>query len=219
MAGQQSRFMGDFTFAQGQAVFLEQVPIASESTYRTFRWGRDLQIWLAEARDFRDPNPAPDRPRKKMWGAEQMAWFMESVEASDATFRILISPTPLTGPYRNSSENDNHTNLEGFAHEGRVLRNFIAQQANMIVICGDRHYQYVIEDPETGVREYATGPASDEHARGWSNDDVRPEHRYLNVVGGFLMVTVERQGDVPTLLLQHYGVDGQVLNEEMIIAE
>ncbi len=216
---QQSRFMGDFTFAQGQAVFLEQVPIASERTYRTFRWGQDLQIWLAEARDFRDPNPAPDGPQKTMWGAEQIAWFIESVEASDATFRILISPTPLTGPYQNSSENDNHTNLEGFAHEGRVLRNFLAQQANMIVICGDRHYQYVIDDPETGIREYATGPASDEHARGWSNDDVRPEHRYLNLVGGFLTATVERQDDAPMLMLQHYGVDGQILNEETIIAE
>lgn len=217
--GQQSRFMGDFTFAQGQAVFLEQVPLAGEHTYRTFRWGRDLQIWLTEARDFRDPNPAPDGPQKTMWGADQIAWFMESVEASDATFRILISPTPLTGPTRNAGENDNHTNEAGFAHEGRLLREFIAEQTNMIVICGDRHYQYVIDDPETGIQEFATGPASNEHARGWNEDDIRPEHRYLNVVGGFLAVTVERQDDVPELLLQHFGVDGQILNEESIIAD
>jgi alkaline phosphatase D len=154
-----------------------------------------------------------------MWGKDQMAWFMGSVEASDATFRVLISPTPLTGPYRNAGENDNHTNEAGFAHEGRFLRNFIAQQTNMIVICGDRHYQYVIDDPETGIQEYATGPASNEHARGWNEDDIRPEHRYLNVVGGFLAVTVERQDDVPELLLQHFGVDGQILNEESIIAD
>ena len=44
----ESKFMGDFTFKQGLAVFLEQVPMGKR-TYRTFRWGKDLQIWLVEA--------------------------------------------------------------------------------------------------------------------------------------------------------------------------
>ena len=85
----------------------------------------------------------------------------------------------------------------------------------MIVICGDRHYQYVIEDAETGLREYATGPASDAHARGWRSDDVRPEHRYLNVIGGFVAVTTERLDGAPTLTVRHHDVDGSVLNEDV----
>jgi hypothetical protein len=113
-----------------------------------------------------------------MWGQEQIDWFMETVAASDATFKILIAPTPLTGPYIDPIEMDNHTNEAGFLTEGRRLLEFIASQENMYVIAGDRHYQYVIEDPESGVREYATGPASNEHARGWDNDDVRPEQRH-----------------------------------------
>jgi len=216
---QQSTFMGEFTFAQGQAVFLEQVPMGSGPTYRTFRWGKDLQIWLAEGRDYRDPNPAPDGPDKSMWGEEQVAWFMDGVRNSDATFKILINPTPLTGPYTDPIEMDNQTNVDGFATEGRRLREFIAAQRNMYVIAGDRHYQYVIEDPETGIREYATGPASNQHARGWRNDDVRPEHRYLNVVGGFLLTTVVRRNGVPTMRMQHFGVDGTLLNEEVLQAE
>ena len=154
-----------------------------------------------------------------MWGAEQVAWFMDSVRSSDATFKILINPTPLTGSYTDPIEMDNQTNVDGFATEGRKLREFIAAQDNMVVIAGDRHYQYVIEDPETGIREYATGPASDKHARGWSNDDVRPEHRYLNVVGGFLLTTVARRNGVPTMLMQHFGVDGELLNEEVLPAD
>ncbi|MEK7996577.1 MAG: hypothetical protein AAB403_22475, partial [Planctomycetota bacterium] len=35
--GMQTRFMGDFTFEQGQAIFLEQVPMG-ERTWRTFHW-------------------------------------------------------------------------------------------------------------------------------------------------------------------------------------
>jgi len=213
----ESRFMGEFTFAQGQAVFLEQVPMG-ERTYRTFRWGQDLQIWMVENRDHRSANTDPDGPEKTIWGAEQKAWFIDSVRASDATFRVLISPTPTLGPY-NEGEIDNHTNLEGFFHEGEEIRALLAAQDNMIVICGDRHYQYVIEHAESGLREYATGPASDAHARGWRADDVRPEHRYLNVIGGFLSVTAERRDGIPTLLLRHHNVAGELLNEELLVAE
>ncbi len=45
--GIKSSFMGDFTFDQGLAVFRQEMPI-KDKTYRTFRWGKDLQIWLVE---------------------------------------------------------------------------------------------------------------------------------------------------------------------------
>lgn len=209
--GMETEFMGNFTFAQGQAVFLEQVPMG-EKTYRTFRWGKDLQIWLVEGRDFRSPNTMPDGPRKTIWGEKQKAWFKQSVRQSDATFRILISPTPLVGPDR-TNKKDNHANL-GFTHEGNELREFIAQQKDMVVICGDRHWQYVSVDKDTSVREYSCGPASNKHAGGWSNEQRFPEHRYLNVIGGFLAVCVDRTEDKPNITFTHYGVDGDVLNKD-----
>ena len=48
---------------------------------------------------------------------------------------------------------------------------------------------------------------------------MRPEHRYINVVGGFLLTRVVRRNGVPTMLMQHYGVDGELLNEEVLRAE
>jgi len=213
--GMETKFMGDFTFEQGQAVFLEQVPMG-ERTWRTFRWGKDLQIWLVEGRDFRSPNPIPDGPDKTIWGKEQKAWFKRTVRDSDATFRILISPTPLVGPDR-ANKHDNHANVD-FAHEGNELREFISKQKNMYIICGDRHWQYVSVDAKTGVREYCCGPASDKHAGGWSNDKRLPEHRYLNVIGGFLAVIVDRPEGKPMLTFRHYSVDGDILNEERLDA-
>ena len=123
--GQQTLFMGEFTFEQGLTVFREQVGMG-DRTYRTVRWGKDLQIWMVEGRDFRSPNPMLDGPEKTIWGKEQKAWFKETVRASDAAFRILISPTPVVGPDR-EKKNDNHAN-EGFTHEGDELRQFIAEQ-------------------------------------------------------------------------------------------
>ena len=46
-----------------------------------------------------------------------------------------------------------------------------------------------------------------------------PHHQYLNVIGGFLSVTVERVEGVPTLIARHHGVDGEVLNEDRVVAE
>jgi alkaline phosphatase D len=213
--GQQTRFMGTFTFVQGQAIFREQVPMA-ESTYRTVRWGKDLQIWLMEGRDSRSPNNSEDGPAKTIWGDAQKKWFEQSVAASDATFRILISPTPIVGPDR-QNKNDNHANA-GFSYEGDELRAFIATQNNMVVICGDRHWQYVSVDQKTGIREYSCGPASDAHAGGWRNEYLRPEHRYLNVTGGFLAVSVERSNGESAAIFQHYSVDGELLNEDILPA-
>jgi alkaline phosphatase D len=203
---------GDLAWEEGLAIFREQVPMG-RSTYRTRRWGRDLQVWLVEGRDFRSPNNMPDGPTKTILGAEQKAWFKRTVRESDATFKVLISPTPLVGPDR-GSKNDNHAN-KGFSHEGRELRAFISKQRNMYVCCGDRHWQYVSVDRESGVREYSCGPTSDKHAGGFSEKKKSPMHRYLKVKGGFLSVTVERDGAGPRITFRHHNVGGEVVNEDV----
>jgi alkaline phosphatase D len=208
--------MGAFTFKQGLNIFLEQVPMGSK-TYRTVRWGKDLQIWMVEGRDFRSANIMPDGPNKTIWGARQIVWFKRTVAQSDATFRILISPTPLVGPDR-ESKSDNHSNAN-FKYEGDMLRKFISEQKNMVVVCGDRHWQYVTADDATGLREYSTGPTSNVHAGGFREEYRGPEHRYLNIVGGFLSGTVEHINGKPTLTFHHYSVDGKVLNEDRLVAE
>lgn len=208
--GMQTKFMGEFTYQQGTQVFLDEVPMG-EKTYRTVRWGKDLQIWMVEGRDYRSPNPDPDGPDKTIWGAEQMIWFKRTVGESNATFKVLISPTPIVGPDR-SNKNDNHAN-EGFQYEGDMLREFISRQKNMITVCGDRHWQYVSKDAKTGLIEFSCGPGSDDHAGGWKQGEVYPEHLYLNVVGGFLEGAVSYTNGIPKLIFRHYNPDGKVLNE------
>jgi alkaline phosphatase D len=207
---------GALTWEQGLALFREQVPMGAK-TYRTIRWGKDLQVWLVEGRDFRSPNTMPDGPEKTIWGGAQKEWFFETVKKSDATFRMLISPTPITGPDR-GAKNDNHAN-KGFTHEGDELRSFIGKQKNMFVICGDRHWQYVSEDPGTGVREYACGSASDQHAGGFREKNRLPMHEYLKVKGGFLSVAIERTDDQVQAVMTHHAVDGTIYNQDIVKAE
>ena len=209
----QSAAMGAFTFSQGQKIFLEQVPMG-KSTYRTFRWGKDLQIWMVEGRDFRSSLEDTDGPEKTIWGNEQKAWFKRTVAASNATFRVLISPTPVVGPDRKAKK-DNHAN-SGYTHEGKELRQFLADN-QMQVICGDRHWQYHSVDPVTKLKEYSVGPGSDPHAGGWKQEDYFPDyHRYLRVAGGFLSVQIERLADVPTMTLQFHDTDGNLKFEDVV---
>lgn len=204
--------MGTFTFAEGQKIFRQQAPMMDGLSYRTFRWGRDLQIWLTDGRDFRSPNKAPAGPPKTIWGAEQKAWFFRTVKASDATWKVLISPTPLVGPDR-GKKNDNHSNA-GFQHEGDEIRAWLHANVpdNFFVICGDRHWQYHSVHPQTGLHEFSVGAASDEHAGGSPGEDPK-YHRFHRVKGGFLATTLKRVGDRSAIGFQHRDVNGKVVYE------
>ena len=205
----------DLTWEQGLATFREQVPMG-EKTYRTIRWGKHLQVWLVEGRDFRSPNTMPDGPEKTIWGAEQKQWFFDTVRASDATFKVLLSPTPVVGPDRLKGKNDNHSNA-AFATEGNEIRAFLAAQSNMYVVCGDRHWQYASIDPQTGLREFSCGPASDMHASGYKEDYYGEMHRFLRIKGGFLRVDIDGAND--TIHFRHHAVDGSIVNEESFQAD
>jgi alkaline phosphatase D len=203
--------MGAFTFAEGQRIFREQTPMSGPG-YRTFRWGRDLQIWLTDGRDHRSPNRQPDGPDKTIWGAEQKAWFKETVKASTATWKVLISPTPIVGPDR-GKKNDNHANA-GFTHEGDEVRAWMQANVpdNFFVVCGDRHWQYHSVHPVTGVREFSVGAASDSHAGGTPGENPA-YHRFHRVKGGFLSVQLTSAGARSHIDFRHHSVIGEVVHE------
>jgi len=204
---------GELSFARGVELFREQVPSGS-SPYRRTRWGRHLEVWLLEGREFRSPNSEPDGPDKTLLGAEQLAWLEETLTESDATFRVVVSATPIVGPDR-SNKADNHSN-RAFAHEGRRLRELLSRHPGTVVVCGDRHWQYASVDPDTGLWEFSCGPMTDRHAGGFSIDQRTDAHRYLAVRGGFLSVSVELGVDpeAPRLYLRHHDPQGLVLNEQ-----
>jgi len=200
---------GQLSYADGLKVWREHVPLMGKP-YRTFQWGLDLQIWLIEGREYRSNNDDPDGPDKSIWGEEQIQWFRETVAASTATFKLLISPTPIVGPDRDTKK-DNHAN-KTFYTEGSWLRKYLATLEGLFVISGDRHWQYFSEDPDTGLLEFGSGPVSDFHAQGWNPDDVRPAHRFLRVKGGFLHIHVRRESGKPCITFNHCNVDGNIVH-------
>ncbi len=189
------------THEEGIMVFKQVFPM-SDPTYRTFRWGQGVQIWLVEGRDYRSPNAMPDGPEKTLWGPEQLAWLRRTLLASDADWRILISPTPIIGPDR-VTKNDNHADPQGFWHEGQAFLDWIKDQQlhNLILVCGDRHWQYESLDLRGGRRiyEYSCGPTCDEHTA--KVPPITKSHRgvtqpYAAARGGFLTISYQPEGSL-----------------------
>ncbi len=207
---------GTVSFERGIEIFdKEQFP-SHEKRYKTICWGKDLQIWIMEGRNYRTSNHLPDGPEKTIWGKEQKEWLFRTLPKSDASFKLVISPTPIIGPDR-PNKNDNYSNAS-YKTEGDEIRNFIDGQKNTFMVNGDRHWQYVSHPEGTNLWEFSTGAGSDKHAGGWSQDNVKPEHRFLRVKGGFLFGEVKREGDKVLLRFTHCDVDGNEVHvEEFVI--
>ncbi len=214
------RRVDPLTYDQLAPVFAEQVPVGP-IPYRSFRWGKGLEIWLMESRDFRSPNPASDGPEKSLWGKEQKEWMKRTVQASDAQYRVVISPTPIVGPDELGRDyfqypggnGDNHTN-KSYGTEGNEIRSFFGQvkPRNLYEICGDRHWQYFSVDPKTGMHEFSTGPVSDTHTVKPFPADPR-YHRFLRFAGGFLSVSLEGSREKPLLAFRFHDTEGKALYE------
>ena len=192
--------------ATGLKVMLEQLPYApmgdpQAKTYRTHRVTRDLQIWLTENRVYRSPSSMEDGPKKTIWGAEQKAWLKSTLQASDATFKVLISPTPLIGP-DDLRKTDNHCDIGGFRHERDEFFTWLKETKianNFYLVCGDRHWQYHSVDP-SGLEEFSSGALVDANSRlGRKPGDpkstdaeatIKQPYYQTPASGGFLLVEV-----------------------------
>ncbi|WP_436715054.1 family 16 glycoside hydrolase [Roseiconus lacunae] len=198
---------GTVSFKEGVELFNNEQFPSHPKRYTSVRWGKALEIWILEGRDFRSPNSMKDGPEKSILGAEQKAWLLQSLRESDATFKVICSPTPIVGPDR-KNKRDNHAN-DIFEHEGNEIREALSELENVIVLCGDRHWQYASTDPDTGLWEFGCGPGSEEHQLGWKEGDERPMHRFLRVAGGFLSGRLSYGDGEPTLVLRHHTVTGE----------
>ncbi|NNG10066.1 MAG: alkaline phosphatase [Arenibacter sp.] len=213
--------------------FKEQLPVVdlednNAKTYRTHRMNQDLQLWFLEGRDYRSPNEMKDGPDKTMLGTEQLHWLKETLLESDASFKVIISPTPMVGP-DDAYKTDNHVNHDGFRHEGEAIFQWLVDndflEKNLYIICGDRHWQYHAMHP-SGIEEFSTGALVDNNSRAGrlagdpksTDPDSLIKQFYIqgdkeSASGGFLSVTVQRKDSVAVASFQHYDEKGNLLYE------
>ncbi|MEL6253930.1 MAG: alkaline phosphatase D family protein [Bacteroidota bacterium] len=215
--------------------FREQLPVvdpkdSQAKTYRSHRMNKELEVWLLEGRDYRSNNLEEDSETKSIWGKEQKDWLKSSLKESDATFKVIISPTPMVGP-DDAHKKDNHTNPEGFRQEGDAFFKWLNEEefphTNLFFVCGDRHWQYHAKHP-SGFEEFACGALVDNNSRaGYAAGDPKStdpdgliEQFYVQddaeeASGGFLHVASESKEGTSKLIFSFYDEQGELLYQSI----
>ncbi|PYO21717.1 MAG: hypothetical protein DMD88_08685 [Candidatus Rokuibacteriota bacterium] len=164
----------------GRRAFLEYWPIAppdEEPTrlYRKFRWGRLLEVFILDTRQYRSPNTALDGPGKTMLGAAQRRWLADNVSASTAVWKVVVSSVPLSIPTGHPKARDSWSNASvfgtpqdggtGFAVERDAILRQLRERGvkNLVFLVADVHHAELIRHhptPEWSFHEFVAGPLS-----------------------------------------------------------
>lgn len=172
---------------EGVNAFFNFSPIERNSNehnriYRSFHWGKDLDLFILDARSYRSRNDYPDTLQfnKTLLGKEQLHWLEQGLLNSKATWKVISTDVPITIPscFRSSFSINNgcdnwatsYNNNKTFVRERSEFLNFLDNHniKNVIFLATDVHFAAnvkVDEDPNhDGNRllfyELANGPLS-----------------------------------------------------------
>lgn len=160
--------------------FFEWNPVRGTSDepyrlHRSIRWGRHLELFVLDTRQYRDPDRLADDPSsdKTMLGDEQRAWLARGLTESDATWKVVVSSVTIAVPSGDLGLRDgwaSHGTGRGFESELRTI--FAGARdagvTGLVFLAADVHFAAVFrhrpfEDaPWFEVRELVAGPL---HAR------------------------------------------------------
>ncbi len=159
---------------EGRNAFLDYSPMSMNNSnnnagnsddynhiYRSFNWGKDLDIFLLDARSYRSQNHLADTPdaNKTMLGDRQLEWLKQGLLSSNATWKVISSDVPVSVPtgsnasilgrdgWANGNETNNYSYYTGFERELTDLFRFIDAHniKNIVFITTDVHFPAFIK--------------------------------------------------------------------------
>lgn len=159
---------GDAQGPGALAAFFEYWPIrcgVPGQQYRSFRWGRQAEIWMTDQRQYRTPTPEesgsqlgtctwaqPDAqdPKATMLGRQQADWLLDGLVGSSANWRVVGSQL-MFWPWRTIGRLPfeprgagcylNFTQWDGYQAERFRILDTLEQTrtTNTVVLSGDSH--------------------------------------------------------------------------------
>ncbi|HEY7226976.1 MAG TPA: alkaline phosphatase D family protein [Nitrososphaeraceae archaeon] len=151
--------------------------------YRSFHWGKDMDLLILDARTYRSRNDLQDikQYNKTLLGGDQLSWLKETLANSNATWKIISSDVPMSIPtgsnaslfgrdgWANGIDKD-FSSKTGFERELWDLMKFIDDHDinNVVFVTTDAHFPAILKynadvngdgDP-VNVYEIVCGPLS-----------------------------------------------------------
>lgn len=169
----------DALMPMGRQALLDYWPIApppedATRLYRRFRWGRLLELFIVDTRQYRSPNTDVDGPGKTMLGAAQKRWLLDGVIGSDAVWKVVVTSVSLSIPTGRPEARDSWTGVSafglpldgaGFATERDAILADLRRHAvkNLLFLAADVHHAEIIRHeptPAWSFHEFIAGPLS-----------------------------------------------------------
>jgi len=129
--------------------------------YRSFHWGKDLDLFLLDMHSYRSRNDLPDtvQNNKTLLGRDQLHWLEQSLLNSTATWKVISADVPATIPncFNKQLGCDNWatngtsaTFKETFTRERSDFLRFLDDHniKNLVVVATDVHFpiNILVED-------------------------------------------------------------------------
>jgi alkaline phosphatase D len=136
----------------GRKAFFDYWPIRPDPQdphrlYRAFRWGLAVEFFLLDTRQYRDPAVGT------MLGPVQKQWLKDSMAASPATFKFIVTSVPFSDPRKDK--------WGEYPQERDDILDFIGEKgiAGVVFLATDVHYAAVANVPGSlGLKEFIFGP-------------------------------------------------------------
>ena len=116
--------------------------------YRGFEIGDLVSLSVLDGRQYRDPQPCGGEAGqpcdeafaegRTMLGAEQRAWLVERLRASEARWKLVAQPV-VFGPMNFDNAFINPDQWDGYQAERQALLDVFAEVGDVVVLTGDIH--------------------------------------------------------------------------------
>jgi alkaline phosphatase D len=195
----------------GRRAFLDYWPIRCPSTeperiFRSFRWGRSAELFILDARQYRDPKHG------KMLGKVQKEWLFDRLASSEAIFKFVATTVPMAG--------GGSDRWDGYPKEREDLLRYIIDRKirGVVFLSADMHYAAITKIPKgRGLKDITAGPIAAQLNRITNGTASRFEY-FLAENFNFAKITVDPQTDPSHASVEFIDQDNRVFHSAKITA-
>ncbi|MSP40465.1 MAG: hypothetical protein EXR70_18400 [Deltaproteobacteria bacterium] len=195
----------------GRKAFLDYWPIRRpasepERIYRSARWGSAMELFLLDARQYRDAK------RTTILGQNQREWLFESLQRSTATFKFIATPVPMSG--------GGSDRWDGYGAERKQFIGFINAKkiSGVVFLSADLHYAAITKIPRSGgLLDITAGPLAAPLNRVTNSANRRYEY-FLAQNFNFARIAIDPKVNANEAFLEFIDQDNQVFHTRKLTA-
>ena len=143
---------------------IDRSKVEPNRIYRSFHWGKDLDLFIVDMHSYRSRNDLADTPEnnKTLLGKDQLHWLEQSLLNSTASWKVISADVPTTIPNcfnkqlgcdnwaTNSTTSSSSTFKKTFTRERSDFLKFLDDHniKNVVVVATDVHFptNILVED-------------------------------------------------------------------------